>query len=189
LSDSLPSPALKKVGSRFGSSGVFCLALGSLTPWIPRSLWGTMDGRCISPSYPGPGVRLFWVPSTAPTLRRASVDRPRSGEFLRIRHAWVFLSCLLGALWAFCSCGSCAGVPRAAAVFPWPVPDPGICFAVGLGHRPCSLRLRLEGLAGGSCLSSPWWSADSFRIQLFCPYSRLLRIRDLSCQTSGWVNN
>jgi hypothetical protein len=44
------------------------------------------------------------------------------------------------------------GVPRAAAVFPWPVPDPGICFAVGLGHRPCSLRIRLEGLAGGSCL-------------------------------------
>jgi hypothetical protein len=73
-----------------------------------------------------------------------------------------------GTLWASGARGSCAGVPRVAVVFPWPVPDPGIRFAFELGHRPCSLRIRLEGLAGGSCLSSPWWAADSFRIQLLC---------------------
>jgi hypothetical protein len=28
----------------------------------------------------------------------------------------------------------------------------GFAFSVRLGLRPCSLRIRLEGLAGGSCL-------------------------------------
>jgi hypothetical protein len=28
----------------------------------------------------------------------------------------------------------------------------GFAFSVELGLRPCSLRIRLEGLAGGSCL-------------------------------------
>jgi hypothetical protein len=63
---------MKKVGSRFGSSGVFCLASGSLRP----------------PGTPGPCGGL-WA-------------------------AAVFSE----ALWASGACGSCAGVPQAAAVFP-----------------------------------------------------------------------
>jgi hypothetical protein len=46
---------------------------------------------------------------------------------------------------------------------PWSVPDPGIRFSVELGHRPCSLPMRLEGLAGGSCLSPPWRAAGSVK--------------------------
>jgi hypothetical protein len=84
-----------------------------------------MGGRCISPTYPGSEVRLFWVPSTALTLRRASVDRPRSGGFQDQACMGLFVS-LFGALWASGACGSCAGVHRAAAVFPWSVHDPGI---------------------------------------------------------------
>jgi hypothetical protein len=32
-----------------------------------------------------------------------------------------------------------------------------------LAHRPCSLRMRLECLAGGSCLSAPWRAASSVK--------------------------
>jgi hypothetical protein len=53
------------------------------------------------------------------------VDRPRSGEFQDQARMGLFVS-LFGALWASGACESCAGVPRAAAVFPWSVPDPGI---------------------------------------------------------------
>jgi hypothetical protein len=67
------------------------------------------------------------------------------------------LWCLLG-LWRL---WFRAGVPRVAAVFPWYFPDPGIRFSVELGCRPCSLPMRLEGLAGGSCLS-PLWRAVGF---------------------------
>jgi hypothetical protein len=44
----------------------------------------------------------------------------------------------------------------------------GFAYPVEIGCRPCSLRMRLEGLAGGSCLSPPWQAAGSIRIQLLC---------------------
>jgi hypothetical protein len=55
------------------------------------------------------------------------VDRPRLGGFQDRAHLGLFVL-LFGALWASGTCGSCAGVPWATAVFPWPVPDPGVCL-------------------------------------------------------------
>jgi hypothetical protein len=138
-----PSPLsrLEKVGSGFGSSAVFCLASGSLR--LPRSLWGTVSGHRFGPlapvvsvlgfhgqplnfpDFPRPWSLLIWVPSTALTLRRASVDHHQSGGFQDQARMGLFVL-LLGAFWASGACGSCAGVPRAATVFPWSVPDPGI---------------------------------------------------------------
>jgi hypothetical protein len=39
----------------------------------------------------------------------------------------------------------------------------GFAYPVELERRPCSLRMRLEGLAGGSCLSPPWRAAGSVK--------------------------
>jgi hypothetical protein len=39
----------------------------------------------------------------------------------------------------------------------------GFAYPVELGRCPCSLRMRLEGLAGGSCLFPPWWAAGSVK--------------------------
>jgi hypothetical protein len=39
----------------------------------------------------------------------------------------------------------------------------GLAYPVVLGHSPCSLRMRLEGLAGGSCLSPLWQTAGSVK--------------------------
>jgi hypothetical protein len=64
-----------------------------------------------------------------------------------------------GVFWASGTCGSCAGVPQAAAVSL----ILGFAYPVELGRRPCSLRMRLEGLAGGSCLSPPWRAAGSVK--------------------------
>jgi hypothetical protein len=44
-------------------------------------------------------------------------DHPRSGGFQDQARMGLFVS-LFGAFWASGTCGSCAGVPRAAAVFP-----------------------------------------------------------------------
>jgi hypothetical protein len=45
----------------------------------------------------------------------------------------------------------------------------GFAYSVELEHRPCSLRIRLEGLAGGSCLSSLWWAAGSVQYPASLP--------------------
>jgi hypothetical protein len=55
-------------------------------------------------------------------------------------------------------------------VFPWSVPDPGILFSVELGLCPCSLCMRLKGLAGGSCLSPPWRAACSVQSPASLPH-------------------
>jgi hypothetical protein len=136
-----PLSHLEKVGSRFGSSGVFCLASGPYNPLAPpvpvgdrgrppyflwaSGAWGTTGGRCFSPDLPRPRSSQIWAPSTALTLRRASVDCPRSGGFQDQARMCLFVS-LFGAFWASGTCGFCDGVPRAAAVFPWSVHDPGI---------------------------------------------------------------
>jgi hypothetical protein len=51
------------------------------------------------------------------------VDRSRSGGFQDQARMGLFVS-LFGALWASGACGSCAGVPQAAAVFPRLTPAP-----------------------------------------------------------------
>jgi hypothetical protein len=77
LSDSLPSPALKRWAPGSGPLGCFVLLRGPYGPLAPpvpvggRRIfgsplglwclwflcWGTTGGRCFSPTYPGPGVR------------------------------------------------------------------------------------------------------------------------------------
>jgi hypothetical protein len=114
-----------QVQVRWGVLSCFWVLVG---PWLLRSLWGTVGGRCISPAYPDPGVclvQLIWAPSMALTLNGARLDRPWSGGFQDQARLSLFVL-LFGALWASGSCGSCAGVPRGTAVFPWPVPDPGV---------------------------------------------------------------
>jgi hypothetical protein len=108
-------------------------------------------------------VYSAWVPSTAPTLRRASVDRPRSAGFQDQACMGPFVW-PLGALWVSGARGSCAGVPGAAAVFTCPVLDSGICFSVVLVHFGYGWRVWQVAPA----FPSPSWSADSFRIQLLC---------------------
>jgi hypothetical protein len=97
------------------------------------------------------------------------VVRLRSGGFQDQACLGLFVW-LFGALWASGACSSCAGVPWASAVFPWPVPDPGV-------HLFCSLRIRLESLTGGSCLSSPWWAAGS--VQYPASLSQIHQVRGI----------
>jgi hypothetical protein len=88
------------------------------------------------------------------------MERPRTGEFLDQARLGLFVS-LLGAFWASGACGSCAGEPRAAAVFPWPMPDPGILSVLLiLGAAPnvrqvSASRQTLSPLTNGNtCVTS-----------------------------------
>jgi hypothetical protein len=126
LSDSLPPlSSFKKVGSRFGPLG--CLV------WSLGTLWAS--GTCGSRAGVPRAAAVF--PQLTPALEFADLgadygadaeENERGSTSVR----WVsgsgtglfVLPC--GVFWASGTCGSCAGLPRAAAVFLWSVPDSGI---------------------------------------------------------------
>jgi hypothetical protein len=88
------------------------------------------------------------------------VDRPRSGGFQdQARMGLFVLPC--GVFWASGACGSVLGYHGRTLCFHGLSVILGFAYLVELGRRPCSLRMRLDGLAGGSCLSPPWWAAGS----------------------------
>jgi hypothetical protein len=142
------SPLSREVGSRFGSSGLFCLASGSLGPpgspgpcggtWAAaiflEALWAS--GACGSCAGVPRAATVF--PQLTPAPEFADLGAVYGADAEESVHGspsvrWVsgsdthtsFFS-LFGAFWASGARGSCDGVPRAAAVFPWSVPDPGI---------------------------------------------------------------
>jgi hypothetical protein len=80
-----------------------------------------------------------------------------------IRHAWVFLSCPVGSFGPSGVCGSVPGYHGRPLCFHGLSLILGFAYLVELGRRPCSLHMRLEGLAGGSCLSPPWRAAGSVK--------------------------
>jgi hypothetical protein len=73
---------------------------------------------------------------TTTTTTRRTMNYPRTGGFQDQARLGLFVS-PLGAFRASGACGFREGGPRAAAVFPWPIPDPGI-FSVplSLGAAP-----------------------------------------------------
>jgi hypothetical protein len=75
-----------------------------------------------------------------------------------------------GVLWASGACGSALGYHGRPLFFPWSVPVPETRFSVELGLCPCSLRMRLEGPAGGSCLSLLWRAAGSVQSPASLPH-------------------
>jgi hypothetical protein len=75
-----------------------------------------------------------------------------------------------GVLRASGACGSALGYHGRPLCFPWSVLVPETRFSVELGICPCSLRMRLEGLAGGSCLSPLWWAAGSVQSLASLPH-------------------
>jgi hypothetical protein len=48
-------------------------------------------------------------------------------------------------------------------------------YSIEFGHHPCSLRIRLESLTGGSCLSSPWRAAGSVQYPASLPQIHQVR--------------
>jgi hypothetical protein len=96
------------------------------------------------------------------------IDLGRVG--FRIRHVWFFFIWPCGVLRASGACGSALGYHGRPLRFPWSVPVPETCFSVELGLCPCSLRMRLEGLVGGSCLSPPWRAAGSVQSPASLPH-------------------
>ena len=68
-----------------------------------------------------------------------------------------------GVFWASGACGSVLGYHGRPLCFHGLSLILGFAYPVELGRRPCSLRMRLEGLAGGSCLSPPWQAAGSVK--------------------------
>jgi hypothetical protein len=109
-----------------------------------------MGGRCISPTYPSPRVADLGANYGA-DAEGTNVDRPRSGGFQdQARMGLLVLPC--GAFWASGACGSVLGYHGRLLCFHGLSLILGFVFSVELGRRPCSLRMRLEGLAGGSCL-------------------------------------
>jgi hypothetical protein len=74
--------------------------------------------------------------------------------------------------WASGACGSVLGYHGRPLCFHGLSLILGFVFSVELGRRPCSLRMRLEGLAGGSCLSPPWRAAGSVKSPASLPQIR-----------------
>jgi hypothetical protein len=60
-----------------------------------------------------------------------------------------------GVFWASGASGSVLGYHERPLCFHGLSLILGFAFSVELGRRPCSLRMRLESPAGGSCLSPP----------------------------------
>jgi hypothetical protein len=90
------------------------------------------------------------------------VDCPRSGEFQdQARMGLLVLPCR--AFWASGTCVSVLGYHGRPLYFHGLSLILGFVFSVELGRHPCSLRMWLEGLAGGSCLSPPWRAAGSVK--------------------------
>jgi hypothetical protein len=72
-----------------------------------------------------------------------------------------------GVLWASGAC--CLGYHGRPLCCHGLSPVLGFACSVEFGHRPCSLRIRLESLTGGPCLSSPWWAAGSVQYPASLP--------------------
>jgi hypothetical protein len=74
-----PFSRLKKGGLqvqvRWGVLSCFWVLAG---PWLPRSLWETVGGRCVSPAYPGPGV--FYIPLSLGDVYGADVEESERGS-------------------------------------------------------------------------------------------------------------
>jgi hypothetical protein len=89
----LSLPPFKMVGSRFGSAGVFGLVsrdpFGPLVPVVP--VLGIHGRPLYYPVLPRPWSLSFWALTSR---ERMWIDLGQVG--FRIRHAWVFFSCLVG---------------------------------------------------------------------------------------------
>jgi hypothetical protein len=113
-----------------GSGPLGCLV------WFFGALWAS--GACGSRAGVPRAAAVF--PRLTPALEFADLGAEYGADAEENKRGspsvrWVSGSgmhgsfCLaLGAFWASGACGSCAGVPQVAAVFPWSVPDPGICL-------------------------------------------------------------
>jgi hypothetical protein len=77
-----------------------------------------------------------------------------------------------GVFWASGACGSVLGYHGRPLCFHGLSLILGLVFSVELGRCPCSFRMRLEGLAGGSCLSPPWRAAGSVKSPASLPQIR-----------------
>jgi hypothetical protein len=88
----------------------------------------------------------------------------------RIRHAWVFLSCPAGSFGPLAPVVPRWGTTGGHCVFHGLSLILGLVFSVELGLCPCSLRMRSEGLASGSCLSPPWHAAGSVQSPASLPH-------------------
>jgi hypothetical protein len=163
------SPVFLKVGSRFRSAGVFGL--------VSRGSFGSSGARGCHAGDPRaaavfprltPALEFVFLGAVCGAdVKGSNVDRPRSGGFQDQARVGLFvLPC--GVLWASGACGSALGYHGRPLFFPWSVPETR--FSVELGLRPCSLRMRLEDLAGGSCLSLLWWAAGSVQSPASLPH-------------------
>jgi hypothetical protein len=86
---------------------------------------------------------------------RRTMNRPRTGGFQDQARLGLFVL-PLAAFRASGACGFRDGEPRAASVFPWPIPDPGI-FSVSLNlgaapnvRRVSASRRTLSPLTNGN---------------------------------------
>jgi hypothetical protein len=146
------------------------LVVGGHPPiWVtlcraPQAVWDTSLADKGPPRCGQMGLELSRLPKRAPmrmkmTMTRRTMERPWIGGFQDQASLGLFVL-LLGALWASGTGGSCAGVPRAATVFSWPIPDPGI-FSVPLilGAAPnsrrrgfTSRRISSPSISGNICI-------------------------------------
>jgi hypothetical protein len=148
-----------------GFSGPF----GPLAPMVP--VLGIHGRPLYFPNFPRPWSLPIWLPSTALTLRRTNMERPRSSGFQdQARMGLFVLPC--GVFWASGACGSVLGYHWQPLCFHGIPLILGFVFSFELGRRPCSLRRRLEGLAGASCLSPPWRAAGSVKSPASLPQIR-----------------
>jgi hypothetical protein len=79
-----------------------------------------------------------------------------------------------GVFWASGTCGSVLGYHGRPLCFHGLSLILGFAYPVELGCRPSSLCMRLEGLAGGSCLSPPWRAAGSVKSPASLPHIHLV---------------
>jgi hypothetical protein len=143
--------------------GVWSGLSGPFGPLAPVVLVLGIHGRPLFfPDLPRPWSLRIRVPTTALMLRRTNVDRPRSGGFQDQARLGLFvLPC--GVFWASGACRSVLMNHGRPLCFHGLSLILGLAYPVELGRSPCSLRMRLEGLAGGSCLSPPWRAAGSVK--------------------------
>jgi hypothetical protein len=160
---------LSLVFKRWGPGPLGCLVWSLGAPWASGARAGDPRAAAVFPCLtPAPEFAVLFADYGA-DVEGTNVDRPRSGGFQdQARMGLFVLPC--GVLWASGACGSALGYHGRPLCFPWSVPDPETCFSVELGLCPCSLRMWLEGLTGGSCLSPPWRAAGSVQSSASLPH-------------------
>jgi hypothetical protein len=172
LSGSLPS--LSRLFKRWapGSGPLGCLSGLSGPLWASGargSCAGDPQAAAVFPCFT-PALEFTILGAVCGAdVEGTNVDRPRSGGFQdQARMGLFVLPC--GVLRASGACGSALGSHGRPLCFPWSVPVPETCFSVELGLCPCSLRLRLEGLADGFCFSALWRADGSVQSPASLPH-------------------